>query len=139
MRVSHPASSIRHRSTPVARSEKIEKLTPCPSHVAPSGYGLPGFSLTAVPLLGCVMQSWRPCLPTRLRRSLQNEPPNGAGPVLEPPTPNGSLPTPGLPPAPNALPPVSKLEAPPSATVVLPPVFRLPVACPPATPMAPAS
>src|SRR4051812_36582478 len=35
----------RHSSTPVAFSEKIAKLTPCPSHVAPSGYGWPGQTL----------------------------------------------------------------------------------------------
>src|SRR6478736_4225782 len=129
MRVSPPASSIRHRSTPVARSEKIEKLTPCPSHVAPSGYGLPGFSLTDVPLLGCVLEPWRHCLSSPSPRCLQNEPP----------TPNGSLPALGLPPAPNALPPVSTLEAPPSSTAVLPPVFGLLLVWPPATPVEPAS
>src|SRR6478752_8834347 len=48
MRVSSPASSMRHSSTAVAYSEKSEKLTPRPSHVAPSGYGLPGFSITSL-------------------------------------------------------------------------------------------
>ena len=32
----------RHSSTAVAFSEKRAKLTPSPSHVAPSGYGCPG-------------------------------------------------------------------------------------------------
>src|SRR6476659_10818740 len=34
--------SNRHSSTRVACSEKIAKLTPTPSQVAPSGYGVPG-------------------------------------------------------------------------------------------------
>src|SRR5262245_32514184 len=34
--------SKRHNSTLVACSEKIAKLTPTPSQVAPSGYGVPG-------------------------------------------------------------------------------------------------
>src|SRR5438477_357316 len=34
--------SNRHSSTPVAFSENRAKLTPAPSHVAPSGYGDPG-------------------------------------------------------------------------------------------------
>src|SRR5215212_6587178 len=34
--------SKRQRSTRVACSEKMEKLTPSPFHVAPSGYGSPG-------------------------------------------------------------------------------------------------
>jgi len=37
----------RHNSTCVAFSEKSAKLTPRPSHVAPSGYGWPGRALTA--------------------------------------------------------------------------------------------
>src|SRR5262245_61599570 len=41
-RVSTPASSNRHSSTRSADSEKIEKLVPTPSNVAPSGYGWPG-------------------------------------------------------------------------------------------------
>src|SRR5437867_4801318 len=34
--------SNRHSSTASAFSEKIEKFTPSPSHVAPCGYGEPG-------------------------------------------------------------------------------------------------
>src|SRR5438876_82914 len=37
-----PAASKRQSSTPVACSEKIAKFVPSPSHVAPSGYGVPG-------------------------------------------------------------------------------------------------
>src|SRR5262245_36824711 len=36
------AESNRQSSTRVACSEKIAKLTPTPSQVAPSGYGVPG-------------------------------------------------------------------------------------------------
>src|SRR5579885_2291842 len=39
---SESGESNRHNSTPVAFSEKSAKLTPAPSHVAPSGYGCPG-------------------------------------------------------------------------------------------------
>src|SRR6185436_20015211 len=38
------AESNRHSSTRVACSEKIAKLTPTPSQVAPSGYGAPGLT-----------------------------------------------------------------------------------------------
>src|SRR5215218_6310813 len=41
-RVSTPASSNKHNSTRSATSEKMEKLVPTPSNVAPSGYGWPG-------------------------------------------------------------------------------------------------
>src|SRR6266850_7759158 len=41
-------SSNRQRCTSVARSEKIAKLTPLPSQVAPSGYGFPGQVLIVV-------------------------------------------------------------------------------------------
>src|SRR5436190_20076900 len=37
-----PLGSNRQRSTRSACSEKSPKLTPSPSQVAPSGYGLPG-------------------------------------------------------------------------------------------------
>src|SRR6478752_8734924 len=37
-----PGWSYRHSSTPVACSEKRAKFVPSPSHVAPSGYGVPG-------------------------------------------------------------------------------------------------
>src|SRR6266540_3806384 len=37
-----PLGSNRQSSTCSACSEKSPKLTPSPSHVAPSGYGLPG-------------------------------------------------------------------------------------------------
>src|SRR5438477_8068143 len=40
--------SNKQRSTPVACSEKIAKLTPLPSQVAPSGYGFPGQVSTVV-------------------------------------------------------------------------------------------
>src|SRR2546425_3620018 len=40
--------SNKQSSTPVACSEKIAKLTPLPSQVAPSGYGFPGQVLTVV-------------------------------------------------------------------------------------------
>ena len=43
------ASSNRHSSTAVACSEKSAKLTPPPSQVAPSGWGLPGQTLTGAP------------------------------------------------------------------------------------------
>src|SRR5688572_7474033 len=41
--------SKRHNSTLVPASEKIAKLTPAPSNVAPSGYGLPGQTLMRFP------------------------------------------------------------------------------------------
>src|SRR5918992_6084813 len=41
-----PSGSNRHRSTALAFWLKIAKLTPAPSHVAPSGYGLPRHTLT---------------------------------------------------------------------------------------------
>src|SRR5262249_60620134 len=44
-----PSASIRQGSTPVAFSEKIAKLTPEPSHVAPRGSGLPGRVLMVWP------------------------------------------------------------------------------------------
>src|SRR5213595_1323363 len=40
--------SKRQRSTEVAISEKIAKLTPLPSQVAPSGYGYPNQIFTGV-------------------------------------------------------------------------------------------
>src|ERR1700674_1004812 len=40
--------SNKQRCTSVACSEKIAKLTPSPSQVAPSGYGFPGQVLTVV-------------------------------------------------------------------------------------------
>src|SRR3979411_2948611 len=40
--------SKRQRSTEVAISEKIAKLTPLPSQVAPSGYGYPSQIFTGV-------------------------------------------------------------------------------------------
>ena len=43
-----PSASKRHRSTASACSLKIAKLTPEPSHVAPSGYGLPRQTLSAM-------------------------------------------------------------------------------------------
>src|SRR5687768_10953782 len=43
--------SNRQSSTLTACSEKIAKLTPAPSHVAPSGYGLPGQTLIRFPLV----------------------------------------------------------------------------------------
>src|SRR6187431_1069585 len=42
-----PSASYRHRSTCSAFSLKIAKLTPDPSQVAPSGYGLPRQTLSA--------------------------------------------------------------------------------------------
>ena len=43
--LSPAAESNRHSSTRDACSENSAKLTPTPSHVAPSGYGVPGQTL----------------------------------------------------------------------------------------------
>jgi hypothetical protein len=40
--------SKRHRSIAVAFSEKIAKFTPSPSQVAPSGKGLPGYTMVLI-------------------------------------------------------------------------------------------
>src|SRR5438046_436685 len=45
--------SKRQRSTEVAFSEKIAKLTPLPSQVAPSGYGYPNQIFTGVIKRAC--------------------------------------------------------------------------------------
>ena len=53
-----PMELKRHNSTCVAFSEKSAKLTPRPSHVAPSGYGRPGRAFTAS-TRGCTVATRR--------------------------------------------------------------------------------
>src|SRR3954454_21559493 len=67
-RVSFPRPPMRQSSTLSATSEKIAKLTPAPSYVAPSGYGRPGQICISVsahflygrhPTLGRHVLSWK--------------------------------------------------------------------------------
>src|SRR5467141_4168314 len=69
MQVSSPFSLNRQRSMRSATSEKIEKLVPAPSNVAPRGRGPPGQTVTAPTLMLSLFS-----LPSSLKRpfSAQN-------------------------------------------------------------------